>query len=261
MTRRGVAFAVTRRREASRQDRVCVLTRVPAALIASVTRDLRKPTFVSFDFALSPVALARNIDSGCQRERALEASTAESTTVAMCDLLLISLEHASVQSQQGLLLGLSSLLRLARSSPRNNGIVMMGPDCLSPDYLHPRYRIGGACMRKVDPLSPVPADAERRGNYERYPCDAELSCWLDKWRELHEQREQLRKPSCKSDFGGRMVCIAAIDTSPSLASRRRHCLAACRRSLSAGCRGIPPGGRIGNGRRPSRGGCSCTFAT
>ena len=212
MTRRGVAFAVTRRREA--RSRVCVLTRVPAALIASVTRDLRKPTFVSFDFALDG-GFDATFDSRNASEAAL-GLPAWNATVAMCDLLLISLEHASVQSQQGLLLGLSSLLRLARSSPRKNGIVMMGPDCLSPDYLHPRYRIGGACMRKVDPLSPVPADAERRGNYERYPCDAELSCWLDKWRELHEQREQLRKPSCKSDFGGRMVCIAAIDTSPSL---------------------------------------------
>ena len=146
-----------------------------------------------------------------------------------CDVFVLSMDRVDVNDRQSLLMGLPSLLRHTKS-PRN-AIVMTGPNCSSPGYMPQRYITGGACMRYIDPSTPTPAGVIRRGNRERFPCDAVEACWLERWRELHEDRAQLRDSRCydsraDSENGGhqQVTCIGTVSTAPSICDQQQALL-------------------------------------
>ena len=200
--------------------RVCALTHMPKSLLTVVARTVQTGKILMFDtlphwdipraHPVRIVAATRNAS-----DAALALPDDASSNGEACDLLLLAMDRGSIESRQGLLMGLPSLLRLV-GSPRN-AIVAIGPNCSSTHHQPKRYVVGGACMRFVDPSTPKPAAALRRGKLERYPCDAAEQCWLERWRELHE-REMLRDGSCRQlgAAGEHVLCIAGINTEPSL---------------------------------------------
>lgn len=112
-----------------------------------------------------------------------------------CTVLLLSMSHGTPAAREAVLLGLPTLLRRVRSS--DNALVMEGTNCSEPSHRAEKYIVGGACFRSVpNTSSPVPPNAERNGNMERYPCDAYESCWLDRWREMHDARGLLQHGVC-----------------------------------------------------------------
>ena len=205
-------------------SRACALTHVPKSLLSIVAQTLQTRKILMFDTLphwdrtsarpVRIVAATRNAS-----DAALALPDDASSHGEACDLLLLAMDRGTVESRQGLLMGLPSLLRLV-GSPRN-AIVAMGPNCSSTRHLPKRYVVGGACMRRVDPSTPKPAAALRSGNMERYPCDAAEMCWLERWRELHDEREMLRDGSCRQlgAAGEHVLCIAGINTEPSLCDR------------------------------------------
>ena len=206
------------------QPRICGLTALSRPLIAATARALDPQSLLAFDFDPNELGLPGAFHGKVFRSR-LNASEVAlgfphgALDGRVCDVLLADMDQHSIAAQQGLLMGLPNVLRLART-PRNS-LVIAGTNCSSAQYQQQRYIVGGACMRVVDTSQPVSPGAVRHGNMERYPCDAPESCWLDRWREMHE-RQQLSNGTCVQGKGLHLVCIATISTAPSLCGLRAN---------------------------------------
>ena len=196
-----------------RGARVCAITRIPDPLLVWAARSVSAS-------AVRAVYLNHSVT-----EASLGLPGGLSTLDGGCDLLIISLLDSSVMAhaREALLLGLPRLLRMV-ASPRN-AVLILGHNCSSLGHQAQRYLVGGACMRVINRSTPIPAGVIRKGRLERYPCDALESCWLDRWHELHDQRELLGNGWCRRDAdrgsraGERAICIASIRQDRSLCDR------------------------------------------